>query len=87
MEAKMNEATKPLNVEEAASYLHITRAYLYNLVHYRKITAYKPGGKMLLFKLQDLENYAFRNQKGDSTKLSEQADSILQRIQSRRKKK
>jgi len=71
------EITKPLNVEEAALYLHIKPAYLYNLVHRRKITAYKPGGKMLLFKIQDLEKYAFRNQKGSSLELSEQADAIL----------
>ena len=78
---------KILNVEEAAEYLHIKPAYLYNLVHYRKITAYKPGGKMLLFKIQDLEKYAFRNRKGDSIELSEQADAILQGNKSRRRKK
>ena len=74
----MTETTKPLNVEEASSYLHITPAYLYNLVHNRKITVYKPGGKMLLFKIQDLEKYAFRNQKSCSIELSEQAVTILQ---------
>ena len=78
---------KNLNVKEAAAYLHITPAYLYNLVHYRKITAYKPGGKMLLFKIEDLEKYVLRNRKGAGGDLSEQADAILQGGQSRRRKK
>jgi len=87
MEVKMTESTKPLSVEEAAAYLHIKPSSLYNLVHYGKITAYKPGGKILLFKIQDIEKYAFRNQKGDDAELSEQADAILQANQSRRKRK
>ena len=65
---------KPLNVSQAAEYLGLTKGYIYNLVHFGKLTAYKPSGKRLFFKQEDLEKFAFRNPCGD---VSETADKIL----------
>jgi len=73
----MNETQKPLNVKQVAEFLGLKPSYIYNLVFYGKLMAYKPGGKRLLFKLSDLEKYAFSNQKSDNMALSELADSIL----------
>jgi excisionase family DNA binding protein len=36
---------KPLTLKEAAAFLGLKPSYLYNLVHFGKLTAYKPGGK------------------------------------------
>jgi excisionase family DNA binding protein len=73
----MNETQKPLNVQEAAAFLGLKPSYVYNLVHYGKLTAYKPGGKILFFKQEDLERFAFRNKKAADFELEAQAESIL----------
>jgi excisionase family DNA binding protein len=80
----MGEVQKPLNVEEAAAWLKLKPSYIYNLVYYGKLTAYRPGGKMLLFKISDLEAYAFRNKIGGR---SERADSILNATQKAKPRK
>jgi excisionase family DNA binding protein len=68
---------KPLNVQEAAAFLGLKPSYIYNLVHYGKLSAYKPGGKILFFKQEDLERFAFRNKRAADFELAEQAESIL----------
>ena len=75
----MNEAQKPLNVQQAADFLGLKRSYLYNLVFYGKLIAYKPGGKKLLFKISDLEKYAYGNRVGGR---SDRADEILNKKKS-----
>jgi excisionase family DNA binding protein len=77
----MNEIQKPLNVQGAAEFLGLKPSYIYNLVFYGKLTAYRPGGKMLLFKISDLEKYAYGNKIGG---LSERADSVLNKSQKRK---
>jgi excisionase family DNA binding protein len=74
----MTEAVqKPLNVQEAAAFLGFKVSYVYNLVHYGRLTAYKPTGKVLFFKQEDLERFAFRNRKAADFELAEQADTML----------
>jgi len=52
------------------------------LVFYGKLTAYKPGGKKLLFKISDLEKYAYGNKIGGH---SERAETILNTAQKRKR--
>jgi excisionase family DNA binding protein len=80
----MTEKEKPLNVQGAAGFLGVKPATVYNLVFYGKLTAYKPGGKMLLFKVSDLEKYAYGNKVGGH---SERADTILKTAQKRKPRK
>jgi len=77
----MNEIQKPLNIQAAADFLGLKKSYVYNLVFLGKLTAYKPGGKRLLFKISDLEKYAYGNAVGD---VSNRADSILNTAQKRK---
>jgi excisionase family DNA binding protein len=70
---------KPLNVQEAAAFLRLKPSYIYNLVHFGRLTAYKPGGKILFFKQEDLERFAFRNKKTADFELAEQADQLINR--------
>ena len=71
----MAEREAPLNVQQAAEFLSLKPSYIYNLVFYGKLTAYKPGGKKLLFKVSDLEKYAYgKNKVGGH---SERANEIL----------
>ena len=51
---------RPLSVKEAAEYLGYTKTYLYKLIHHKQIPHYKPTGSKVVFKLEDLEAYAFR---------------------------
>jgi excisionase family DNA binding protein len=78
----MNETQKPLNVQQAAEFLGLKPSYVYNLVFYGKLTAYKPGGKRLLFKISDLEKYAYNNKVCGH---SERAETILNTAQKRKK--
>ena len=77
----MNEPQKPLNVEQAAEFLGLKPSYIYNLVFFGKLTAYRPGGKRLLFKVSDLERYAYGNKVGGH---SERANTILNTAQKRK---
>jgi excisionase family DNA binding protein len=68
---------KPLNVQEAAVFLGLKPSYVYNLVHYGKLTAYKPGRRTLRFKQSDLEAYIYRNRQAADFELADQADRLL----------
>jgi excisionase family DNA binding protein len=84
MDAQITEAAistapenKPLNLKEAAEFLGFKPSYIYNLVHFGKITAYKPGGKILYFRQEDLERFVFRNKKTADFELADKAETIL----------
>lgn len=68
---------RPLTVKEASEYLGYSPSYLYKLIHLKQIPHYKPTGSKVVFKLEDLEAYAFRNRKSASYELQEQAEAIL----------
>jgi excisionase family DNA binding protein len=68
---------KPLNLKEAAAFLGLKPSYIYNLVHFGHLTAYKPSGKILYFKQEDLERFVFRNKKTANYELADQADRML----------
>jgi excisionase family DNA binding protein len=80
----MSEIQKPLNVKQAAEFLNLKPSYIYNLVFYGKLMAYKPSGKRLFFKVSDLEKYAYSNKVGG---YSERAETILNTSQKRKPRK
>jgi excisionase family DNA binding protein len=80
----VNEIQKPLDVKAAAEFLGLKPSYIYNLVFYGKLTAYKPGGKKLLFSISDLEKYAYGNKVGGH---SERAEAILNAAQRKKPRK
>jgi len=54
----MYKNSKPfLSVQEAADFLNLSKASIYRLVHTDKIKYYKPGGKVLYFAKEALEDY------------------------------
>lgn len=55
----MNAPTyqKPLNVEEAADFLDLSKSHLYKLTSKGEIPHYKPTGKRLYFLIEDLLDY------------------------------
>ena len=54
MFATMKNEVKFLDVEQAAAFLNVSTKYVYTLTQQRKIPFYKPFGKKLLFKLEEL---------------------------------
>lgn len=77
----MNEIQKPLNVQAAADWLGFKPSYVYNLVFFGKLKAYRPGGKKLFFKISDLENYVYSKAVGSK---SDRVDSILNTAQKKK---
>ena len=55
MFATMKNEVKFLDVEQAAAFLNVSLKYVYTLTQQRKIPFYKPFGKKLMFKLEDLQ--------------------------------
>ena len=67
----------PMNITEAAKYLHIAKGTLYNLVHLKKITHYKPMRQHLLFYREDLDAFIHRGQSLADFELHKKAEEVL----------
>ena len=50
-----------LNFKEACEYTGLSKSWMYKLTHRGMIPHYKPDGKMIYFKTQELENWMLRN--------------------------
>jgi len=78
----MNKVTEqPLNIKQAAEFLGLKPSYIYNLVFFGKLPAYKPGGKKLFFKPSELEKYAYGQKR---LSRAERAALILNNSQKRK---
>jgi excisionase family DNA binding protein len=74
---------KPMDVKEAAAFLGLSPNYVHQLVYYKRLAAYKPGGKKLYFKITDLEAYAYRNRTLADFEMNAVADRILNNAEKR----
>jgi excisionase family DNA binding protein len=52
---------QPLTLEEAASYLRLSKSYIYKLTSSGTIPHYKPEGKLIYFEKSELDDWLFRN--------------------------
>ena len=50
-----------MSLREAARYLRVSISTLYKLASAKKITRYKPGGKLVYFLKADLDDYVLHN--------------------------
>ena len=62
---------------EAASFLNITKPYLYKLVSEGAISYSKPGGKMIYFSRRDLVAYALSNHRAGAGEIESRAATIM----------
>lgn len=74
---KQIQSDKPMNPAEAAEYLGMAKGSLYNLVHFKKITYYQPGGRRLYFLKKDLDTYIRRGIKLADFEVNRKAEDIL----------
>jgi excisionase family DNA binding protein len=70
-------ASRMMNVEEAASYLGISKYYLYQLAEKSRITSYKPTGGRIFFRRDDLEKFLFNGRRAARFELEQKAETIL----------
>lgn len=68
-----------LTSDEAASYMGVSKSYLYKLTMGNKIPHYKPMGKMVYFNRQELEQWLQANRVATDEELSQQAQAYCMR--------
>jgi excisionase family DNA binding protein len=56
----LEQQPKPLSLSEAATYLNISKSHLYKMTAESRIPHYKPNGKVIYFKKQDLDDWIYR---------------------------
>ena len=78
--AKVAVNTKEvLTTDEAASYMGVSKAYLYKLTMGRKVPHYKPMGKMVYFNRQELEQWLQANRVATDVEISQKAQNYCMR--------
>ncbi len=75
----LKEATaQPLTLDEAATYLHVSKSHMYQLTSKGLIAHFKPAGKKIFFKKSDLDAYLLRNRRASESELEQvAADHIV----------
>ena len=74
--AKVSLNTKEvLTTDEAASYMGVSKSYLYKLTMGRKIPHYKPMGKMCFFNRKEIEMWLQANRVATDEELSQDAQA------------
>ena len=83
---KKPSETKPVDTKkkktaftttEAAEYLGITRSYLYKLMMWRKVSYYKPRGKLCFFEKSDLDEYIFSYKVKSEDELTAESEAYM----------
>jgi len=73
----MKVANKPLSLEEAANYLDVSESFMYKATHRNLIPHYQPGGKKIYFKIEDLDEWIFRNRVKSNEELENEAYEFI----------
>lgn len=69
-----------LNFNEACRYLEFSSSYLYKLTSAGKISHYKPNGKKLYFKREELDSWVLRNRNNSQDEIEQQAADHYNKI-------
>jgi len=62
-----------LNIDETAIYTGISKLYLYKLTSKSEIPHYKPNGKNIFFKKEELDNWLLRNRQATNEEMESEA--------------
>lgn len=66
-----------LNFNEAALYLELSHSHMYKLTSNGFIPFYKPNGKKLYFKREELETWLLRNRSASQDEIQQEASDYL----------
>jgi excisionase family DNA binding protein len=70
-------SSKPLSVMEASAYTKLSKAYIYKLIHEKRISHFKPNNGKVYFLKEDLDAYIYRGRVSADYELREQAEQLL----------
>jgi len=71
------QTEKPLTMEEAAKYLHVSKSTLYKMTSSNTICFYKPNHKRIYFAKSELDAWLMRNPVKTTGKIEQEADDYL----------
>lgn len=74
------------NMSQAAIYVGLTVSTLYKLTSKKVISFYKPGGKVILFKKTDLDEWIEKSRISSQSENDTKAKSHLQSLSERKKR-
>lgn len=80
----LNQSSKPMTLEEAASYLNVSKSYLYKMTYSGKISFFKPAGKKIYFYKSQLDSWIQRNLIKSDYEIEEMANNYI--LDSKRKR-
>ncbi|WP_321370484.1 helix-turn-helix domain-containing protein [uncultured Draconibacterium sp.] len=66
-----------LTVDEASIYLGISKSNLYKKTSAQKIPHYKPEGKIIYFKREELDDWMLRNRQSTVEEISDKAANLI----------
>lgn len=72
-------AKEVLNLEEAATFLGISKSSLYKMTHNQVIPFYKPNNKMVYFEKTELLKWLRQNPVASQAQISEEAQTYLRK--------
>lgn len=74
--------TKPfLSVDELASYLGVKTSYIYKMTHNREIPYYKPGGKMVYFNREEIDEWVLSQRVATADEIRSEARRRIRKSQ------
>lgn len=65
------------NTEEASIYLGLSIHYIRRLAREKTLSSFKPNGKCIYFKTEDLDNFLLGNKRIDNKKISQKAAKYI----------
>ncbi|MCZ8330698.1 MAG: helix-turn-helix domain-containing protein [Flavobacterium sp.] len=65
------------NTEEASIYLGLSIHYVRRLAREKTLSSFKPNGKCIYFKTEDLDNFLLGNKRIDNKKISQKAAKYI----------
>lgn len=78
---ELRSLAKPfLTVEELASYLGVKTSYVYKMTHNREIPFYKPGGKMIYFNREEIDEWVLSQRVATADEIRSEARCRIRKI-------
>ncbi|PZF73638.1 helix-turn-helix domain-containing protein [Taibaiella soli] len=77
IESLLSGVKTVLTLTEAAEYCRLSQSYMYKLTSAGLIPHYKPAGKMLYFKREELDAWMLRNEVKTSSSIDAQATNYV----------
>jgi excisionase family DNA binding protein len=65
------------NIEEIAQYTGLSKLYIYKLTSKNSIPHYKPNGKNIYFKKEEIDNWLLRNRQATNEELESEAVNYI----------